>query len=553
MIYPSNQLCSSLASDCETVVVNPPAQVNDPSDQVLCNGSMTTPVVFWTVNTVGTTAFTWENDTPGIGLAATGSGNIPSFTAVNNGSMPVVATITVYPHLTGGPVTCDGPSQTFLIKVNPKPVLVTTPQSACSPSRVNLTLPAVTAGSTLFGALLSYWTNAAATIPLTNPTSVGTGTYYIKATTSQGCFDIKPVTVTINPLPTLYSGVGSGSYCEGGPGLAVGISGSQIGVNYTMYIGLTPVFSTVAGTGGPISFGYQTQEGTYWVLAQRVTTGCMNRMDNCVHITINHKMPVSATISASSNPVNTGDGVTFTAYPVNGGTNPVYQWVVNGVNAGTGLNAFSYIPLNGDDVKCVLTSSLSCTSNNPASSNTVIMEVSGIPGTSTVTGIVAEGQTKCYNAEQTLIVAGGGSAFVVQNGANVTMIAGQNIVYQPGTKVLPGGYMRGYISNQYCNEGVHLPSTITGGESVPAITEKASFRIYPNPAGGKFTLEQKGAALNQDVRVEIYTMQGEKVMARELIQEKKTEFSIEEFTPGLYFVKVIAGEFVETIKLIKTH
>jgi DNA-binding beta-propeller fold protein YncE len=41
------------------------------------------------------------NDNPGIGLPASGTGNIASFTAVNTGSTPVTATITATPVATG--------------------------------------------------------------------------------------------------------------------------------------------------------------------------------------------------------------------------------------------------------------------------------------------------------------------------------------------------------------------------------------------------------------------------------------------------------------------
>ncbi|WP_293896424.1 hypothetical protein, partial [Flavobacterium sp.] len=92
---------------------------------------------------------------------------------------PVVVTITSTPSLT-----------------------VTNPAAVCSPNTIDITLPAVTAGST-GGGTLSYWTNAAATTPLANPTAVDTnGTYYIKSTVGT-CFDIEPVTVTINPTPVL--------------------------------------------------------------------------------------------------------------------------------------------------------------------------------------------------------------------------------------------------------------------------------------------------------------------------------------------------------------
>jgi len=102
-----------------TITVNPTAQVDDPADQVVCNNENTAPVIFTTNRSGGTTTFTWTNDTPGIGLAASGIGDIPSFAAVNPGSAPVTATITVTPRFTYDGHICDGPAETFTITVNP--------------------------------------------------------------------------------------------------------------------------------------------------------------------------------------------------------------------------------------------------------------------------------------------------------------------------------------------------------------------------------------------------------------------------------------------------
>ncbi|MFD0777747.1 hypothetical protein ACFQZF_03670 [Flavobacterium myungsuense] len=72
----------------------------------------------------------------------------------------------------------------------------------CSPATINITLAAVTAGST-GGGVLSYWTNATATTPLATPTAIATsGTYYIKST-SGICSDIKPVIIKITTTPVL--------------------------------------------------------------------------------------------------------------------------------------------------------------------------------------------------------------------------------------------------------------------------------------------------------------------------------------------------------------
>lgn len=64
-------------------------------------------------------AYTWINSNTAIGLAASGTGNIPSFMATNTGSLPITATITVTPTASG----CTRPTTSYAITVNPVPIL----------------------------------------------------------------------------------------------------------------------------------------------------------------------------------------------------------------------------------------------------------------------------------------------------------------------------------------------------------------------------------------------------------------------------------------------
>ena len=85
------------------------------------------------------------------------------------------------------------------------------------------------------------------------------------------------------------------------------------------------------------------------------------------NVTVSPKVPVSLSIAAApGTEVYSNTTVTFTATPTNGGLTPSYQWQVNGVNVGSNSPVYSYIPNDGDRVKCILTSSLTCVTNNPA-------------------------------------------------------------------------------------------------------------------------------------------------------------------------------------------
>ena len=105
-------------------------------------------------------------------------------------------------------------------------------------------------------------------------------------------------------------------------------------------------------------------------------------------ITPSSPVPTDVTIIASNNPTCPGTTVTFTATPVNGGS-PSYQWFVNSIAVGDDISQFSYIPVNEDEVCVEMTSSLGCVTNNPASSNTIVMSVIACqPWNFTITGQV---------------------------------------------------------------------------------------------------------------------------------------------------------------------
>ena len=203
-----------------TITVNPSGQVDDPADQTRCNGAATDAVNFSTNRSGGTTTYAWTNSTPSIGLAASGTGNIASFTANNSGTAPVTATITVTPSFEG----CAGTPQSLTITVNPTPALSSTltPADLCSNTAFTYAPLSLTAG-TLF-----TWTRPdIAGITPAGPVSGGPGVSetlrnftsatvpvtYIYSLTANGCTNTQNVVVNIRPEPVISNQ--SAAVCSG--------------------------------------------------------------------------------------------------------------------------------------------------------------------------------------------------------------------------------------------------------------------------------------------------------------------------------------------------
>lgn len=75
--------------------------------------------------------------------------------------------------------------------------------------------------------------------------------------------------ITVYSALSTHTVTGGGNYCSGGSGVAVGLNGSDVGVNYQLYRGGLPlVGTTLAGTGSALSFGTQTTAGVYTVVVQ---------------------------------------------------------------------------------------------------------------------------------------------------------------------------------------------------------------------------------------------------------------------------------------------
>lgn len=191
----STPACPQTLTDSVVILVKPLPQLLTISDVVSCPGEMVNSIAFSSVPAGST--FNWINDNPSIGLAASGSGDLPSFTISN--SPGDVATITVSPELDG----CAGATENFQISVSSLPVAdAGADVSACANDLQNLQL-----GGPADPANTYSWSPAAG---LSDPNSsepfvIGgqaTGsTYYLSVINPEGCVAVDSVEVIVFDLP----------------------------------------------------------------------------------------------------------------------------------------------------------------------------------------------------------------------------------------------------------------------------------------------------------------------------------------------------------------
>lgn len=368
-VIATNGTCPD-TSNTIVVTINPVptiniVTVNQPSICGACDGSIITST------TGGTSPYTYQwNTSPVVQIT-------PNATNLCAGSYSVIVT---------DQNSCSDAA--FAAVSDPGSTLVTLTSSSnpvCTGSCVTFTATSLSAinyeftinGATVYSGPLNTYN----TCSLTNGDVVIAG-----GTDASGCTGFSnQIIVVVNPLPTAFNVTGGGQYCQGSPGVPVNINGSEVGVNYLLYCGGLYTSQTIIGTGGPITFGNQTNSCTYCVIAQNVTTGCQNNMTGCIPISVN-PLPTQFSITGGGTFCGGGAGVPVC---LNGSDLGImYQLLINSIPdttiVGTGA-AICFGNQNITGTYCV-TATNTLTTCSVAMLNCVNVTASPIPTAYTVTG-----------------------------------------------------------------------------------------------------------------------------------------------------------------------
>jgi gliding motility-associated-like protein len=211
---------SGTCESTTTITVYEPPTVTLPADIAVCNQ---TPIAatLLTSTPVGAT-YAWTNSNPAIGLAISGTGDIPAFTASNSTNAVLQSTITVTPTLNG----CEGVPSSFTISVLPTPIM--NPVSniiVCDGSTLN-----EVAFSSVFPSTTYSWTSNnistgigvsgngnTPSFTATNTTNSATNSLITVTPALNACVGTSiTFSIIVNPLPIVDAGLAQ-TVCAGTP------------------------------------------------------------------------------------------------------------------------------------------------------------------------------------------------------------------------------------------------------------------------------------------------------------------------------------------------
>ena len=450
------------------VVVKPTPTVNFQANLEYCVGASVPTIVF-----TGTgTTYEWGNSNTDIGLGASGTGNIPTFTASNAGTSPITATISVYPKANG----CDGAILSFTIVVYPNSQggTVGPNNSVCAGDMSVRTLTLIGRTGSIVewqSSTVSDFSSGVVTIPNTTNThtytNLGTTTYYRAVVKSGPCTVAysNPATITVNQasvggtiapvVATVCSGTNSGTLTLSG----------HIG-NITKWQSTTNNWASwtdIANTSTSQTYTNLTTTTKYRAVVQNGTCLSDNSSDATITVDL---LSVGGSVSGGTTVCT---GTNSTTLTLSGNVGNVSKWqsstvsdfsslVTDIVNTSTSLVATNLVTTTY--YRAVVTSGV-CSSANSTSATITVNQAS-------VGGSVSGGATVCAGTNSTNLTLAGHfgsiskwqSSTVADFSSAVTDVA-NNTTGLTASNLSVTTYYRAVVINGVCAPANSLSATIT--------------------------------------------------------------------------------------------
>ncbi|MBN1927046.1 MAG: T9SS type A sorting domain-containing protein, partial [Prolixibacteraceae bacterium] len=229
-----------------------------------------------------------------------------------------------------------------------------------------------------------------------------------------------------------------------------------------------------------------------------------------------------------------------------------YQWFMDGVEMAGETNDTIHVVTPGE-YNCVLNNTLYPLLT--LYSDTIQLDLITVDDNVQISDlVVSDGESECFNAFDTVFVAGDGTDVIFENGSTVNIIAGGSIFLLPGFHAQSGSYVYAWITTDgsFCDALPESASTVLAvkesepegtmpqmkSEKEPADPKSGtvtvcSMKVYPNPNSGMFNVAFTG--VDHEMQILIYNAFGQKVFQGESF-ESLTLVHLSEVKKGFYFV-----------------
>lgn len=394
--------------------------------------------------------------------------------------------------------------------------------------------------------------------------------------TVAGFTNIKAVNLRLeydNSVMTFYSGVGNSNLP------LVTFNASPVAGSGTLYKIQLAVYKSTAVTLNPtdtlvwLTFNYIS--GTTSLTFNNISNGGQDceygdenafAMNDLPTTTFYHDGSVGSKgpgpagpISGPTSVTRGQTGVAYSIVPVSNATG--YSWTLpQGASIGSGLNTNSIlVDFSGSAQSGIMTVAGTniCGAGTPAE-NLNITVGSIVPSFLQVSNIyIGNGQSVCFEASQTINVAGDGTPVVILNGGTATFVSAGNIRFLPGFACNAGGIVHGNITTNgvYCQSATNAPgSLIYGGpdhENQKEVRAIPRFVVYPNPTAGDIMVEPREKGLSFTGKVTIYGVMGNEVYSKHVFSSSAERIALSNFPKGLYLIKLEMQGAIDFVKILK--
>jgi gliding motility-associated-like protein len=362
------------------ITVKPQPVVVAITDKTFCAGdAISIPLS----SNVGSATINWSNSNTGIGLAASGTGNIVGVAPVNNSGVDIVGTITVTAS-DNGCTSSGSNSKTFTITIKPTPIVDPLPNVVvCSGGAISTI---TFASNVSAGAVTFNWTNDN---PAINLGASGTGNIagFTAATNISGLPQIANIsvigtkngcagpavlfTITVNPEPVVAL-IANQLFC---PADVVSIPlTSNVGAATINWTNSNTAIGLLSNGSGNINFTAAANNTganiTATISVTATAAGCTSAGANAKSFTITIK-PTPIVTAVTDVTVCSGATIPALVFSANTGGSEVFNWTNDNITIGqpaTGSgNISSYLaPVNTTGVPMVANFSVIATKNSCA-------------------------------------------------------------------------------------------------------------------------------------------------------------------------------------------